>query len=184
MYGSHTARFSNEGPSWGVTSLPCKEVSLLGDIPGWIPESHSRDLFHVPISSPFFQRSPCQSQSHKRSKMRACTSASPSRAASLQPSQEALQHLLSAAGSSVCPLLLSSAPHPVFGGWPAHARCRISKPKLNNPTKGTADGSLAKQQGRNRAPSPVHPLQTPSSPAYLLPRTASVTGTDPCDASQ
>lgn len=58
--------------------------------------------------------------------MRACISASPSRTASLQPSQEALQHLLSATGSSVCPLFLSSAPCPVFWGWLAHARCRIS----------------------------------------------------------
>lgn len=178
LYGSHTVWFSNEGPSWGP-SLPCKEMSLIGDIPGWILELHSKDLFHVLISSSFFQGCPCQSQSHERSKIRACTSASPARAASFQPSQEALQYLLSAAGSSVYPLLLSSAPHPVFWGWLAHATCSIPSPKLNNPTEGTAMGpwptARQKQSSKPCTLSTDHIL--PILPALL-------TRTDPCDVSQ
>lgn len=51
VYGSHTAWFSNEGPSWGLTSLAFKEVSLLRDTPnprvaqqGPIPRAHFQPL--------------------------------------------------------------------------------------------------------------------------------------------
>lgn len=164
MYGSHTAWFSNEGPSWGLTSLPCKEVSLLGDIPDRILKSRNGDLFHVLISSPFFQGSPCQSQSHK---MRACISASPSRTASLQPSQEALQHLLSATGSSVCPLLLSSAAPPVFWGWLAHARCRISSQNSTTQPKAEQMGPwpTARQKQSSEPCVPAADPILPSLPA-------------------
>lgn len=126
------------------------------------------------ISSSFFQGCPCQSQIHERRKIRACTSASPARAASLQPSQEALQYLLSAAGSSVYPLLLSSAPHPVFWGWLAHATCRIPSPKLNNPTEGTAMGpwptARQKQSSEPCTLSTDHilPSYLPCSPGQTL----------------
>lgn len=99
--------------------------------------------------------------------MRTCSSASPSRAASHQPSQEVLQHLLSDAGSNVCPLLLFSAPHSVFWGWLAHARGRISSQNSTSQPKAQQMGPwpTARQKQSSELCAPTTDPILPSLPA-------------------
>lgn len=90
-----------------------------------------------------------------------------SRATSLQCSQEALQHLLSAVGSSVLPLLLSSAPRPVFRGWLAHTTCRISSqnPTAQPKAQRMAPWLTARQKESSKPCAPATDPILPSLPA-------------------
>lgn len=81
--------------------------------------------------------------------MRACTSASPSRAASHQSRQEGLQHLLSASRLKVC--APCSCLLPLTLGMASTCQMRDLQPKLKNPTQQMGPWSNGEAETKLRA---------------------------------
>lgn len=124
----------------------------------------SQSHMQGPIPCADFQPLPgaCQSQSHKRSQMRACTSAT----RSIQPSQEALCHPPAA---GLCPSPF--CPNPSFLATSGTCQTQDLHPKLLHPADGTTNVSLASSKAETD-PSPVRPAQPPPPAAPLPARPA------------